>query len=67
LIIVQAMSSDGWLPKAKLVFQAKKRTGDYHGQMDSANGCDPYMIELSGDWETILVELVPKLVPPGGG
>jgi transposase len=37
LIIVQAMSSDGWLPKAKLVFQAKKRTGDYHGQMDSAN------------------------------
>jgi len=37
LIIVHAITHDGWVPKAKLVFQAKKRTGDYHGQMNSAN------------------------------
>lgn len=37
LIIVHAMTKDGWVPNAKLVFQAKKRTGDYHGQMNSEN------------------------------
>lgn len=37
LIIVHAMTTDGWVPNAQLVFQAKKHTGDYHGQMNSEN------------------------------
>lgn len=37
LIIVHAMTTAGWVPGAQLVFQAKRRTGDYHGQMDFAN------------------------------
>jgi transposase len=37
LIIVRAITHDGWVPNVKLVFQAKQRTGDYHGQMNSAN------------------------------
>ena len=36
LIIVNAISSEGWIEGAKLVFQAKRKTGDYHGQMNSA-------------------------------
>jgi transposase len=34
LIIVNAISSKGWVNNAKLVFQAKRKTGDYHGQMN---------------------------------
>jgi transposase len=30
-------SSDGWVPEAKLVFKSTKKTGDYHGQMNSEN------------------------------
>jgi len=37
LIIVHAITPAGWVRGAKLVFQAKQRTGDYHGQMNSAN------------------------------
>jgi transposase len=37
LIIVHAMTTAGWVQGAQLVFQAKRRTGDYHGQMDFAN------------------------------
>jgi hypothetical protein len=37
LIIVNAVTKDGWVSNAKLVFQAKKSTGDYHGQMDYRN------------------------------
>jgi len=37
LIIVNAITIDGWVNNAKLVFEAKKRTGDYHGQMDWEN------------------------------
>ena len=33
-IIVHAMTTAGWVQGAQLVFQAKRRTGDYHGQMD---------------------------------
>ena len=33
LIIINAISSAGWVHGAKLVFQAKRKTGDYHGQM----------------------------------
>jgi len=35
LIIVNAISSKGWVSGAKLVFQAKRKTGDYHGQMNA--------------------------------
>jgi transposase len=35
LIIINAISSKGWVNGAKLVFQAKQKTGDYHGQMNA--------------------------------
>ena len=35
LIIINAMSSAGWVKGAQLVFQAKRKTGDYHGQMNA--------------------------------
>jgi transposase len=37
LIIVNAVTIDGWVENASLVFEAKKKTGDYHGQMDWEN------------------------------
>lgn len=37
LIIVHAMTTAGWVAGAQLVFQAKRHTGDYHGQMDFEN------------------------------
>ena len=37
LIIVNAITKDGWVPGAKLVFKSTRKTGDYHGQMDSEN------------------------------
>lgn len=36
-IIVHAITKDGWVDGAELVFEAKKRSGDYHGQMDWEN------------------------------
>ena len=33
-IIVHAMTTAGWVQGAQLVFQAKRRTGDDHGQRD---------------------------------
>jgi len=35
LIIIHAISSNGWVPGAKRVFQAKRKTGDYHGHMNA--------------------------------
>ena len=37
LILVHAITEDGWVDGAQLVFEAKKRTGDYHGQMNWEN------------------------------
>lgn len=34
LIIVNAITKDGWVPGAKLVFKGERKTGDYHGQMN---------------------------------
>jgi transposase len=34
---VHAITQDGWVDGAQLVFEAKKRTGDYHGQMNWSN------------------------------
>ena len=37
LIIVHVITKNGWVPNAKLIFQAKQCTGDYHGQMNYDN------------------------------
>ena len=37
LILVHAITENGWVYGAQLVFEAKKRTGDYHGQMNWDN------------------------------
>jgi transposase len=34
LIIVNAITKNGWVPNAKLVYKSTKKTGDYHGQMN---------------------------------
>ena len=34
LVIVHAMTEDGWVNGADLIFEAKKRSGDYHDQMN---------------------------------
>jgi transposase len=34
LIIVNAISVDGWIPNAKRVFKASSKTGDYHASMN---------------------------------
>jgi transposase len=35
LIIVNAITKSGWVSGAKLVFKSTRKTGDYHGQMNS--------------------------------
>ncbi len=37
LIILNAVTNNGWIDGAKLVFQAKSNSGDYHGSMDKYN------------------------------
>ncbi len=51
LIIVHAITANGWVDGAQLVFEAKKRTGDYHGQMNWDN--------FSKWFETQLIPNVP--------
>ena len=34
LIIINAITKDGWVPGVKLTFKSTKKTGDYHGQMN---------------------------------
>ncbi len=34
LIIINAITRDGWVPGSKLVFKSTRKTGDYHGQMN---------------------------------
>ena len=34
LIIINAITKDGWVPGAKLTFRSTRKTGDYHGQMN---------------------------------
>jgi hypothetical protein len=46
LILVHAITAAGWVAGAKLVFQAKKRTGDYHGQMNFENFCKWFVESL---------------------
>ena len=33
-IIMNAITRNGWVPNAKLVFKSTRKTGDYHGQMN---------------------------------
>jgi hypothetical protein len=49
LIMVHAMTVAGWVPRAELVFEAAKRTGDYHGQMN---------------WENFSTWVTEQLLPP---
>jgi len=37
VIILHAITKNGWVKNAQLVFDANKRTGDYHGQMNWEN------------------------------
>ena len=37
LIIAHAITQNGWVEEAQLCFEAKKRSGDYHGQMNWEN------------------------------
>ena len=37
VIVVHAITDSGWVDNARLVFDADKRTGDYHGQMNWGN------------------------------
>lgn len=53
LIIMNAISAKGWVDGAKLVFQAKRKTGDYHGQMNA---------ELFQKW--FVEKLLPNLSEP---
>jgi hypothetical protein len=32
LIIINAITKNGWVPGAKLTFKSSRKTGDYHGQ-----------------------------------
>lgn len=34
LIILNAITQEGWVPGAKVVFKSTRKTVDYHGQMD---------------------------------
>lgn len=34
LIIINAITKDGWVPGAKVTFKSTRKTGDYHGQMN---------------------------------
>lgn len=34
LIIMNAITKNGWVPEAKVVFKSSRKTGDYHGQMN---------------------------------
>ncbi len=34
LIILNAMTHQGWVPNARVVFKSTRKTGDYHGQMN---------------------------------
>lgn len=48
LIIMNAITKDGWVPNAKMVFKSARRTGDYHGQMN---------------WDIFKKWFVDKLIP----
>lgn len=46
LIIVHAITKEGWVDGAQLVFEAKRRTGDYPGQMSWENFSQWFSVQL---------------------
>jgi len=36
IIILNAITKNGWVPDAQLTFKSSRKTGDYHGQVDHA-------------------------------
>lgn len=34
IIIISAITENGWIPGAKLIFKSSRKTGDYHGQIN---------------------------------
>ena len=52
LIILNAITKDGWVPNSKLVFKASKKTGDYHTNMNWEN--------FSKWFQEKLLENIPK-------
>jgi transposase len=34
LIIINAITEDGWVPHARLIYKSTRKTGDYHGQVN---------------------------------
>jgi len=52
LIIINAITQDGWVPGATLTFKSSKKTGDYHGQMNQ---------EIFTKWfKDMLIPNIPK-------
>lgn len=45
-IILNAITKKGWVDGARLVFQAKKRGGDYHGSMNEENFTKWFTVQL---------------------
>jgi len=52
LIIVNAITKNGWVPNAKLIYKSTKKTGDYHGQMN---------YEIFNKW--FVEKLLPNISP----
>ncbi len=52
LIIVDAITKEGWVPNARLVFKASRKTGDYHSNMNWKN--------FSGWFQDKLLKNIPK-------
>ena len=52
LIIVDAITKNGWVPNARLVFKASKKTGDYHANMNWDN--------FSGWFQEKLLKNIPE-------
>jgi len=46
LILGHAITKDGWVDGGQLLFEAKKRTGDYHGQMNWDNFSKWFRLQL---------------------
>ena len=46
VIVVNAITADGWVKNAQLVFDANRRTGDYHGQMNWDNFSKWFEVQL---------------------
>jgi hypothetical protein len=46
LIILKAITHQGWVPRVRVVFKSSRKTGDYHGQMNAARGRRGFVDQL---------------------